>query len=162
MGIDTRALDGGRPYRFQLRLALGTIVPVATASSTRELEAEVRAAGRALSRRAELVADALRRLGERGWRPLATAPIGREALSGQGFTGPDGTALPESVTVARDARPAEVAGDLAGAAGELTADLAEGLTVRVDDLDLPVVLTGESAELRYSPREYLETFPVRS
>jgi len=33
--------------------------------------------------------------------------------------------------------------------------------VWVEDLDLPVVITGESAELRYSPREYVETFSIR-
>jgi hypothetical protein len=162
VAIDSKALDAGRAYRFQLRLTLGTVVPAATVSSARGLEAEIRAAGLALSRRAELVADALHRLGERGWRPLITAPIGREVLAGQGFAGPDGAALPEAVTVARDAPPAEVTADLAGVDPDLTAVLAEGLTVRVEDLDLPVVLSGGSAELRYSPREYLETFSVRS
>jgi hypothetical protein len=45
---------------------------------------------------------------------------------------------------------------------ELVPELAESLTVRVEDLDLPVVLTADSAELRYSPREYLETFSIRT
>jgi hypothetical protein len=52
--------------------------------------------------------------------------------------------------------PGECALDLAGAVGEF----ADGLTVRLDDLDLPVVLTADSAELRYSPREYLDTFSI--
>jgi hypothetical protein len=161
MGIDTRALDAGRTYPFQLRLTLGTIAPVASATSVRELEAGVRGAGRTLSRRAELVADALRRLGERGWRPLNTAPAGREVLAGHGFAGADGSVLPEAVGVVKDASPGEVARDLSTADGELGPELAASLTVRLEDLDLPVVLTADSAELRYSPREYLETFSIR-
>ncbi|HYW23178.1 MAG TPA: hypothetical protein VE953_03385 [Terriglobales bacterium] len=162
MGIDTRALDAGRIYTFQLRLTLGIIAPVAPATSVRELEAEVRTAGQSLARRAELVANALRDLGERGWRPQNSAPTGREVLSGHGFAGPDGSELPEAVTVAKDAPPGEAAQDLAAVARDLAADLAESLTVRLEDLDLPVVLTAEAAELRYSPREYLETFSIRT
>jgi hypothetical protein len=161
MGIDTRSLDAGRTYSFQLRLTLGTIAPVASASSVRELEAIVRQSGELLSRRAELVADALRRLGERGWRPLNIAPTGREVLAGHGFAGASGPALPEAVGVVKDAGPAEVAGDLAATGGELATELADNLTVRVEDLDLPVALTAGSAELRYSPREYLATFSIR-
>ena len=157
MGMDTRALDAGRTYPFQLRLTLGTVAPVAPASSIRELEAVVRTAGQVLSRRSEQVADVLRRLGERGWRPLNSAPAGREVLAGHGFAGPEGAALPEAVSVVKDASPGEVARDLSWADGELTASL----TVRVEDLDLPVVLTADSAELRYTPREYLETFSIR-
>jgi hypothetical protein len=56
----------------------------------------------------------------------------------------------------KDATPSEVARDLVGAVGEF----ADGLTVRLDDLDLPVVLTADSAALRYSPREYLDTFSI--
>jgi hypothetical protein len=162
MGIDTRALDAGRTYPFQLRLTLGTIAPVASASSLRDLEAGVRGAGLALSRRAELVADALRRLGDRGWRPLNSAPAGREVLTRQGFAGPDGSVLPEAVGIVKDASPGEVARDLAATGEKLAAELTERLTVRVEDLDLPVVLTADSAELRYSPREYLETFSIRT
>jgi hypothetical protein len=157
MGMDTRALDAGRTYPFQLRLTLGTVAPVAPASSIRELEAAVRTAGQVLSRRSEHVADVLRRLDERGWRPLNSVPAGREVLAGHGFAGPEGAALPEAVSVVKDASPGEVARDLSWADGELTASL----TVRVEDLDLPAVLTADSAELRYTPREYLETFPVR-
>jgi hypothetical protein len=161
MGSDTHALDAGRPYRFQLRLTLGTVAPAAPATSVRELEATVRHAAEQLARRAELAADVLGRLGERGWLPLNSAPAGREVLAGHGFAGPDGAVLPEAVSVARDALPAEVARDLADVLGEPTAELVQTLTVLVDDLDLPVVLTAESAELRYSPREYLDTFSVR-
>jgi hypothetical protein len=157
MGIDTRALDAGRTYPFQLRLTLGTIAPAAPAYSVHELEAAVRGAGQLLAHRAEEVAGVLHHLAERGWRPLNSAPAGREVLAEHGFAGPDGFALPEAVSIAKDASPTEVARDLAGAGG----DLEDGLTVRLDDLDLPVVLTGDSAELRYSPREYLETFPIR-
>jgi hypothetical protein len=156
--MDTRALDAGRTYAFQLRLALGTISPVAPSSSIRDLEAAVRGAGRALAHRSEHVADVLRRLDERGWRPLNSAPAGREVLASHGFAGPDGAALPEAVSVGKDASPGEVARDLAWAGGELTA----GLTVRVEELDLPVVLTADAAELLYTPREYLETFPIRA
>ena len=158
MGIDTRALDAGRTYPFQLRLTVGTITPVAPASSVRELEAAVRGAAETLARRVELVADVLHRLGELGWRPLNGAPAGREVLAGHGFAGPDGPALPEAVSIVKDASPGEIASDLAGAGVEVT----ESLTVRLDDLDLPVLLTAEAAELRYSPREYLETFSIRS
>src|SRR5215469_15499335 len=56
MGIDTRALDAGRTYPFQLRLTLGTIAPVAPAYSVHDLEAAVRGAGQLLARRAEDVA----------------------------------------------------------------------------------------------------------
>jgi hypothetical protein len=161
MGIDTRALDAGRTYPFQLRLTLGTIAPVASASSVRELEATVRHSGELLSRRAGLVADVLRRLGERGWRPLNLPPTGREVLAGHGFAASDGSALPESVGVVKDATPGDVARDLTAAGSELAAELAAGLTARVEELDLPVALTADSAELRYSPREYLETFSIR-
>jgi hypothetical protein len=161
MGIDTRALDAGRTYTFQLRLTLGIIAPVAPATSVRELEAEVRRAGQSLARRAELVAGTLHQLGERGWRPQHIAPAGRDVLATHGFAGPDGSELPEVVSVAKDALPAEAAGDLAAVAGDLVADLGESLTVRFEDLDLPVVLSAEAAELRYSPREYLETFSIR-
>lgn len=157
MGMETRALDAGRAYPFQIRLTLGTVAPVAAASSVRELEATVRGAGQALWRRSERVADVLHRLAERGWRPQNSAPAGREVLSGHGFAGPDGATLPDAVSVVKDASPGEVARDLAWADGELDGDL----TVRLEDLDLPVKLTGESAELRYSPREYLETFSIR-
>jgi hypothetical protein len=156
MGIDTRALDAGGTYLFQLRLTLGTIAPVAPASSVHELETEVRGAGEMLARRAERVAGLLHHLAERGWLPLNSPPAGREVLSGHGFAGSDGPALPEAVSIAKDASPGEVARDLADAAG----DLADGLTVRLDDLDLPVMLTADSAELRYSPREFLETFSI--
>ena len=161
MGIDTHTLDSGRTYTFQLRLTLGIIAPVAPATSVHELEATVRGAGQKLARRVELVADALRLLGERGWRPQHLAPAGREVLAVHGFAGPDGSELPEEVIVARDATPGEVARDLAAAAGDLTDELAESLTARVEDLDLPVVVTADSARLRYSPREWLETFPIR-
>jgi hypothetical protein len=159
MGMDTRALDAGRTYPFQLRLTLGTIAPVAPASSIRELEAAVRGAGEAVSRRAELAADVLRRLGERGWRPQNSAPAGREVLAGHGFAGPEGPALPEAVSIAKDASPGEVASDLARAGDDDV--VTQGLTVRIEDLDLPVVLNSDTAELRYSPREYLETFSIR-
>ena len=162
MGSDTHTLDAGRPYRFQLRLTLGTIAPVAPATSVHELEATIRHSSEQLAKRAELAADVLSRLGERGWRPLNTAPGGREVLAGHGFAGPDGAVLPEAVSVGRDARPAEVADDLAEVVGELEVELVQTLTVLVDDLDLPVVLTAESAELRYSPREYLDTFSIRT
>jgi hypothetical protein len=158
MGMDTRALDAGRTYLFQLRLTLGTIAPVAPASSVRDLETAVRGAGDALSRRSEQVAGVLHRLAERGWRPLNSAPAGREVLAGHGFAATDGGVLPEAVSVAKDASPGEVAGDLAWADGEPAGEL----TVRLDDLDLPVVLTSDSAQLRYSPREYLDTFSIRS
>ncbi|TMC01689.1 MAG: hypothetical protein E6J41_32395 [Chloroflexi bacterium] len=161
MGIDTRALDAGRTYPFQVRLTLGTISPVAAPTNLREMEVGVRGAGQTLSRRAALVADALRHLAERGWRPQNHAPAGREVLAGHGFAAADGTVLPEAVAVVKDASPGEVARDLAGTDGDLAAELAEGLTVWIEDLDLPVVLTGESAELRYSPREYVETFSIR-
>jgi hypothetical protein len=156
MGIDTRALDAGGTYQFELRLTLGTIVPVAPASSVHELEAAVRGAGETLARRAGHVAGVLRHLAERGWLPLNSVPAGREVLTGHGFAGPEGATLPEAVSIMKDATPGEVARDLAGAVGEF----ADGLTVRLDDLDLPVVLTADSAELRYSPREYLDTFSI--
>src|SRR5215472_15209274 len=139
MGIDTRALDAGQPYLFQLRLTLGTIAPVAPPLSVCELETTVRGAGETLARRAEHVAGVLHHLAERGWLPLNSVPAGREVLTGHGFAGPEGATLPEAVSIMKDATPSEVASDLAGAGDEVVVSL----TVRLDDLDLPVVLTAD-------------------
>jgi hypothetical protein len=160
--IESRALDRRTVYRFQLRLALGTVVPAAAPPRIGELAAGVLRAGALLARRAEEVAGTLDRLGERGWRPIAGTWTGRELLAPRVFAGPEGSELPESVTLAREAMPDEVARDLEEAGGDLRAELAENLEVRVDDLEIPAWVGHEEAGLRYSPREYLETFPVQA
>ena len=161
MDLDSHALPAGPAYRFQLQLALGTVMPTATPARMGDLAAGVRRAGAALARRADAIAGALDRLGARGWRPVDAAPAGREVLAPHGFAGLDGSALPEAVAVVREATPLEVARDLAEAGGDLAGELGASLLVRVEDLDIPVRVDGEGATLRYSPREYLETFPLR-
>jgi hypothetical protein len=161
MDLESRALAAGQAYRFQLRLTLGTVAPVATPSRTTELAAGVRRAGDVLGRRAEAVAGALDRLGPRGWRPDDAAPAGREVLAPHGFAGVDGSSLPEAVAVVREATPEEVARDLAEAGGDLAEELGQSLAVRVEGLDIPARLDAGPPELRYSPKEYLETFSIR-
>jgi hypothetical protein len=161
MDPDSRTLDNNAIYRFQVRLSLGAVAPVAPAQGMGELAAGLRRAGDVLSRRAEAVAAEFGRLGECGWRPLGTAPSGREVLAPHGFAGPDGVTLPEAVGVVRDATPAEVASELAGAGDEVRAELLETLSVRVEGLDIPVRVGPDAAELRLSPREYLDTFSIR-
>ncbi|HSR22847.1 MAG TPA: hypothetical protein VLW53_04805, partial [Candidatus Eisenbacteria bacterium] len=87
---------------------------------------------------------------------------GRDVLAQRAFAGPEGTALPEAVNVVKEATPAEIARDLAEAGGELEAELAESLAVRVDDLDIPARVGLDEASLRYSPREYLDTFSIQA
>src|SRR5215471_8534801 len=161
MDLDSRTLPPGVAYRFQLTLPLGTVTPLATPSRVADLAAGVRRAGEVLARRADAIAGVLDRLAERGWRPVDAAPAGREVLAPHGFAGLDGSALPEAVAVVREATPLEVARDLAEAGGDLAGELGASLLVRVEDLDIPVRVDGEGATLRYSPREYLETFPLR-
>jgi hypothetical protein len=73
-------------------------------------------------------------------------------------TGLQGDAPWDGVHGVLDREPSNQSG---GGSGELAAEPAASLTVRVEDLDLPVVVTAESAELRCSPREHLETFSIR-
>jgi hypothetical protein len=160
MSLDSRDLDAATVYRFRLRLALGTPSSVAPPRSVREVVAGIRHAIGRLAARAEEVAATAEHLGERGWRTLSDAPTGRDVLATHGFAVPDGTTLPEEVGLAREASAREVAADLAGA-GPLAGELEESLTVRVEGLDIPVRLR-PAPELRYSPREFLETFSVRT
>jgi len=158
MDLDSRTLPPGVAYRFQLRLPLGTVGPLAVPSRTADLAAGVRRAADVLARRADAIAGVLDRLGERGWRPVDVAPAGREVLAPHGFAAADGSALPEAVAVVREATAEEVARDLTEAGGEL----ADGLTVRIEDLDIPATLDAAgTATLRYTPREYLSTFSIR-
>lgn len=161
MDLESRALERGTTYRFQLRLDLGTVTPAVTPSRMGDLAAGVRRAADLLARRAEAVAGLIDRLAALGWRPLDAAPIGRETLAPHAFAGPQGSALPESVAVVREATPEELARDLADAGGDLTDELTETLTARVEGLDIPTRLDAAgAAELRYSPREFLETFSI--
>jgi hypothetical protein len=159
--VNSRALEPGTVYRFQLSLALGTVAPVALPLRIGDVAAGVRHAGDQLARRADAVADVLSRLGERRWRTVDVAPIGRDVLAPHGFTGLDGSALPEVVSAVKEATPEEVARDLAEAGGDLRGELFESLAVRVDDLDIPARVGSGEPALRYSPREYLETFSIR-
>jgi len=162
VGPDSRALDPRTVYRFTVRLTLGTVAPVATPAGIGDAADVVRHAAAALALRSAAVADALVRLSERGWRAVDVAPAGRDVLAPHGFALADGSALPEAVGAAREAMPAEAAADLASVGGELAAELADGVTARVDGLDIPARLGPEGAsELRYSPLEFLETFSIR-
>jgi hypothetical protein len=161
MDVDSRALEPGTVYRFQLRLALGTVAPIALAQRIGDVADGVRRAGDQLARRADAVADALSRLGERRWRTIDAAPTGREVLAPHGFAGLDGSSLPEVVCAVKEATPEEVARDLAEAGGDLRGELFENLAVWVDDLDIPARVGSGEPALRYSPREYLETFSIR-
>lgn len=161
MSIDSRALDAAATYRFRLRLTLGTSVPVAPFLATGALAAAIRRANAALAARADAVAEVVEGLGARGWRPLNAAPAGRDVLATHGFAAPDGSTLPEAAALVKEARAADVARDLAEAGGGLAAELEESLAVRVEGLDIPARLCRGSAELRYSPREFMETFGIR-
>ncbi|MBO0709548.1 MAG: hypothetical protein J2P44_14395, partial [Candidatus Dormibacteraeota bacterium] len=72
-----------------------------------------------------------------------------------------GDPLPPWVAVARDARPGEIAADLAAAFGPEAAEIPDEATVEVDGYDLPVRPEGGSMALVYSLHTYLETFSVR-
>jgi hypothetical protein len=160
VGLDDRSLAADVAHRFQVRAALGTPAPVGPPPGPRELAAGIRRAAGLLAGRAEAVAAVADRLGARGWWPLHEAPGGRDVLATHGFALPDGATLPASVVLVREATAAQVAADLAEAGGSLAGELEAGLTVRVEGLDIPVRVGPGLAELRYSPREYLETFPT--
>jgi hypothetical protein len=159
MSLDSRALDAAAVYRFRLRLPVATSSSVAPPRSVRDIVAGVRRASGQIAARAEEVASAAEHLAARGWRTLSDAPSGRDVLAGHGFAVPEGETLPEEVGLAREASAPEVAADLADA-GPLASELEESLTVRVEGLDIPVRLR-PAPELRYSPREFLETFSIR-
>ncbi len=158
MSLDSRELAAAGTHRFRVRLAIGTPGPVAAPRSVWDVVAGIRRASGLLTARAEAVASAAERLGERGWRTLNEAPSGREVLATHGFAVPEGTALPEAVGLVKEATAGEAAADLADA-GPLAGELEESLTVRVEGLDIPARLR-PAPELRYSPREFLETFSI--
>jgi hypothetical protein len=159
MSFDDRELAPDAVRRFRVRLTVGTPAPVAP-SGPRDLAAGIRLAAELLAARAQAVAAVTERLGASGWWLMDEAPMGRDVLATHGFAAPEGATLPASVVLVKDAAAAQVAADLADANGRLAEELEESLTVQVDDLDIPVRVGPTRVELRYSPREYLQTFPV--
>ncbi len=161
MGLDDRRLDPISRYRFELRLELGSPARVEQHVTTGMLAASVREAGTQIAERAAAVAAVLDRLDGLGWRPAEDPPAGREVLPSHGFTAPQGPVLPEYVRLVREATAADVARDLQQARDGLGEELERSLAVRFEGLDLPVQVGPEGGELRYSPREYLNTFSIR-
>jgi hypothetical protein len=65
--------------------------------------------------------------------------------------------LPQSVTVAKEATPGEVANDLREVAEAPERD--RWITVRLEGYDLPVEVRAGTVGLKYSLRQYAEAFP---
>jgi hypothetical protein len=161
VGVDDRRLDPASRYRFELRLELGSPARVDQYVTSGMMAASVREAGVHIAERAAAVAAVLDRLDGLGWRPAEDPPAGREVLPAHGFTAPQGPVLPEYVCVVREATAADVARDLQQVRGRLGDELERSLAVRFEGLDIPVRVGPEGGQLRYSPREYLETFSIR-
>jgi len=155
---DTRCLDPDRTHTFRLRIVLGQVTPIEAEGNARDLADLLRQVGTAFARRTSAVAGLIERLADRGWRLAADdSGGGRVARPTHGFAGPDGRALPEEVTLVKDALPAQVASDL----DDLRtpgAELGVGLHVRMETMDLPARVVGGAVELVYTPNEYLATF----
>ena len=158
MDPDARELDAGATYMFRVRLPVGEPARADPPHRAGQLAEELRAAGQQLGARAEAVAGHVDTLGARNWRPVEDAPAaGRAVLTDHGFAGPEGTVLPQSVTVAKEATPGEVASDLQEVAG--APERERWITVRVEGFDLPVDVRAGGVELTYTLRQYLEAFP---
>lgn len=163
MESDQLALDPEASLPFRLRLRVGDAMPAEPAHRIADAASLLRARGAALAQRAERVADLVEALGARGWRLVGDEVVdgARETVSTSGFAVLGGEPLPPAVAVARDARPAEIAADLAAAFGPEASEVPAETTVSLDGYDLPVRLAGDSMALVYSLRTYLETFSIR-
>ncbi|MGH7922825.1 MAG: hypothetical protein ACREQM_23205 [Candidatus Dormibacteraceae bacterium] len=164
MGLDDVALEADVELPFRLRLRIGDATPVDPPRRIAEAATELRDRGAAVAARADRVATVVERLGARGWRLIGdeVADGARETVGGSGFTVLGGAPLPPAITVARDARPAQIAGDLRDAlGGPGTEEPADQATVQLGGYDLPIRLEGETVALVYSLRTYLETFSAR-
>ena len=158
MDPDARELDAGATYSFRVRLPVGEPARADPPHRAGDLAESLRAAGHELGARADAVASQVDTLAARDWRPVEDTPAaGRAVPHDHGFAGPDGTVLPQSVTVAKDATPGEVARDLQEVAGGPERD--RWITVRLEGYDLPVDVRAETVSLTYSLRQYLEAFP---
>jgi hypothetical protein len=156
--LDTRELDAGSTYSFRVRLPVGEPARSGPPHRAGDLADALRAAGQQLEARAEVVAGCVEALAACNWRPVEDAPAaGRAVLTDHGFAGPDDAVLPQSVTVAKDATPPEVAGDLREVAEAPQRE--RWITVRVEGYDLPVDVEAGGVHLTYSLRQYLEAFP---
>jgi hypothetical protein len=155
---DRRRLDSDRAHVFRLRIVLGQVTRTEGEDSAQGLANLLREVGEAFARRANAAAGLIERLAGRGWRLAADGSGGsRVTRPVHGFADRDGRALPEEVTLVKDALPAEVAVDLT----ELCSSVVEvegTLHVRMETMDLPARVVGEAIELVYTPREYLATF----
>jgi len=163
MDSNELALDPEAVLAFRLRLRVGHAMPVEPAHRIADASSQLRVRGAAVAQRSARVAEVVDALGERGWRVVGDEVVegARETVSATGFAALDAEALPPAVLVARDARPAEIAADLAAAFGTDAGEIPAETTVRVDGYDLPVRLAGGSMALVYSLRTYLETFSIR-
>jgi len=163
MDAEGLALDPEAVLPFRLRLRVGDAMPVEAPHRIADASSQLRTRGAAVARRSERVAGLVDELGGRGWRVVGDEVVdgARETVSTTGFAALDAEPLPPAVLVARDARPAEIAADLAAAFGADAGEIPAETTVRVDGYDLPVRLAGGSMALVYSLRTYLETFSIR-
>jgi hypothetical protein len=162
MEPDSTTLDPGATYQFRLRLELGGSARAQPPGRAAELARTLRAAAAEIASRVEAVAALVDALGARGWRPDEDTPAaGRGVRNDAGFSGPNGPALPDAVLLVREARPREAAEDLGGLPSPLGAEAVRDCVVRADGLDLPLVVREGELGLRYTPREYLETFAIR-
>lgn len=163
MDIDQVALQPDATLPFRLRLRVGAAVPVEAPRRIADAARGLREGGAAVARRTERVAELLDALGSKGWRLVGDDLVGdaRETVDTTGFAASGAGPLPPAVTVARDARPAEIAADLTTAFGGEHPEIAAETTVKLDGYDLPVRLEGGSLMLVYSLRTFLETFSVR-
>lgn len=163
MDSDQTALDPQATLPFRVRLRVGEVAPVEAAHRIADATAELRERGAAVARRASRVAEVVDALGGRGWRLAGDDLVGagRETVSSNGFAALGGDPLPPAITVARDARPGEIAADLGAAFGPEAAEIPAETIVQLEGYDLPVRVQGESMVLVYSLRTFLETFSVR-
>ena len=157
------ALDPQATLPFRLRMRVGEVSPVEAPHRIADAVGELRERGGAVAHRAARVAEVVEALGGRGWRLAGDDLVGGgwETVSSSGFAALGGEPLPPAITVARDARPGEIAADLGTAFGAEAAEVPAETTVHLDGYDLPVRVQGETMALVYSLQTFLETFSVR-
>ncbi len=163
MDSEQLRLDPEASLPFRLRLRVGDATPAEMPHRIADAVSQLRERGGAVARRSERVADLVAALGARGWRLVGDEVVdgARETVSTSGFAALGGEPLPPAIAVARDARPEEIAADLAAAFGSEAQEIPAETTVNLDGYDLPVRLAGDSMALVYSLHTYLETFSIR-